>query len=394
MHDLDLRRLADGGSAEHQWLLSLAYRAKGQAGRAHRYQKKAFDHGYPDALLYQLQEWITRPGEHANFAAANQLLAGHPNVDCLAPWRWRLGVVAASFTPEEEERLTRQQVSNNDPAALRYVALRCALMGREAEARGFIVQAMNAGDEWARLILDDNALEGVPPLAQAPLATLKDEAWKALFTPDPNAPGVELAREPEVVLHPGWLPLLACRLLVAAASTELQPSLTYDPASGRQIAHPVRTSYSMTFMPWLLDPSIVAIQRLLAARCNMQPQQCEVLGLLRYHPGQAYQLHYDAFAQGSPGADQTLQDGGQRVRTALIYLNEDYTGGETRMENLDIEVKGSTGDLLIFDNVDAQGRQHPNSLHAGKPVESGTKWLLSQWYRERETQFTRQMNWL
>ena len=394
MHDLELRRHADGGSAEHQWLLSLAYRAKGQQARAHRYLKRAFDQGYPDALIYRLEEWTVRPGEHANFAAANQLLANHPNVDCLPAWRWRLGVVAALFSAEEEERLTRQQLRNNNPAALRYVALRCALMGREAEARVFIHQAMNAGDEWARLILDDNALEGVPPLPEAPPVTPKAEVWEALFAPAPTAPGEELAREPKVVLHTGWLPLLACRLLVAGAVAELQPSLTYDPVSGRQMEHPVRTSYSMTFMPWLLDPSVAFIQRLLAAQCNIRPVQCEVLGLLRYRPGQAYQLHYDAFAEGSPGADLGLQDGGQRIRTALVYLNEDYTGGETRMEHLDIEVKGRTGDLLIFDNVDAEGRQHRDSLHAGKPVESGTKWLLSQWYRERETQFTRQMNWL
>lgn len=394
MHDLELRRLADAGSAEHQWQLSLAYRDKGQKGRAHRYLKKALDQGNPDALIYSLEEWTTRPGEHANFAAANRLLTEHSKVDRLGSWRWQLGVVAASFSAEEEARLTCQQVRDGNPSALRYVALRCALMGREAQARDFIVQAMSTGDEWARLILDDDALEGVPPLPQDFLATPKDESCNRLFAPPPIAPGVELAREPEVVLHRGWLPLLACRLLVAGAVAELQPSLTYDPVSGRQMAHPVRTSYSMTFMPWLLDPSIATIQRLLAAHCNIQPHQCEVLGLLRYHPGQAYQLHYDAFAQDSPGAQQGLQDGGQRTRTALIYLNEDYTGGETRMEHLNIEVKGGTGDLLVFDNVDAQGRQHRDSLHAGKPVEDGTKWLLSQWYRERGTLFTRQMNWL
>ena len=314
MHDPELRRLADSGSAKHQWQLSLAYRANGQAGRAHRYLQRAFDQGYPDALSFQLEEWVLRPDETAHFAAANQLLNKHPDAENLAAWRWRLGVVAGALSTDEEQRLTRQQVDNNNPDALRYAALRCALAGREAEARKFMVQASNAGDKWAGLVLDNSALAGVSPLPTHPLAPLPEGAWEQLFVPTPGVEPVELASEPKMVLSPGWLPLLACRLLVAGASTQLQPSLTYDPASGRQIAHPVRTSHSMTFMPWLLDPSIATIQRLLAAHCNIGLPQCEVLGLLRYQPGQAYQLHYDAFAEDGPGAGQVFQDGGQRIR--------------------------------------------------------------------------------
>jgi hypothetical protein len=394
MRDIETHQPADGGSAENQWQLSLAYRAKGQPGRAHRHLQKAVEQGYPDALLYRLSEWTALRGEHANFAAANKLLASYPDEARLAAWRWKLGVMAGSFLPAEEERLTRQQVDNNNPEALRYVALRCALHRRDAEAYSFMTRASNTGDEWSRLVLDSNALPSMPSFREIPLAPIPEELWQSLFMPAISTEGVELAREPRMELHSGWLPILACRLLVAQASAELQPSLTHDPVSGRQIEHPVRTSHSMTFMPWLLDPSIVFIQRHLAALCNMQPNQCEVLGLLRYQPGQAYQLHYDAFVEDESGVNRMLEDGGQRIRTALIYLNEEYTGGETRMEYLDIEVKGKTGDLLVFDNVDAGGRQHRDSLHTGKPVKTGTKWLLSQWYRERGTKFTKQVNWL
>lgn len=391
--DSELRRLADAGSAEHQWQLSLAYRAKHLSLRANRYLQRAFDQGYPDALFYQLQEWTGKPGEYANFAAANQLLAQYPDIECLDGWRWQLAMVAGSLSPDREQESTRQQLSRDNPAALRYVALRCALLGRDAEARGLLQRASDAGDDWAGLILDDAALPGVPPLPATQPQVLVAETWPELFGAIAPVDEIQLAREPRVTLNPGWLPVMACRLLAAAAICELQPSLTYDPASGQQIANPVRTSYSMTFMPWLLDPSVVFIQRRLAAHCAMQPYQCEVLGLLRYEPGQAYQLHYDAFAEDQSGADLMLQDGGQRIRTALVYLNDEYAGGETRLEYLDISVKGSTGDLLVFDNVDAQGQRHRDSLHAGMSVQSGTKWLLSQWYREHETAFTRQMDW-
>jgi hypothetical protein len=302
-------------------------------------------------------------------------------------------MVARSLSPGQEQESTRQQLSRDNPAALRYVALRCALLGRNAEAGNLLRRASDAGDEWAGRILDDTALPGVPPLPSTQSQLLAEDTWAELFGAIAPVEEIQLAREPRVALNPGWLPVMACRLLAAAAISELQPSLTYDPASGQQIANPVRTSYSMTFMPWLLDPSVAFIQRRLATHCAMQPYQCEVLGLLRYQPGQVYQLHYDAFAEDQPGADLMLRDGGQRIRTALVYLNDEYVGGETRLEYLDISVKGSTGDLLVFDNVNAQGQRHRDSLHTGKPVQSGTKWLLSQWYREHETAFTRQMDW-
>ena len=37
-----------------------------------------------------------------------------------------------------------------------------------------------------------------------------------------------------------------------------------------------------------------------------------------------------------------------RLWTALIYLNEDYEGGETAFVRKGIEVRGQTGDVLVF----------------------------------------------
>jgi len=391
--DSELRRLADSGSAEHQWKLSMAYRDAKRVARASRYFRKALDQGYPDAIRYQLEQWTATPGEYGNFAAAQSLLEKFPHLECLNNWRWRLGIVAGSMTLDQEIEATRQQRQQNNCEALRYIALRCSLAGYDEQARYFLWQACGAGDIWSKLILENDAIEGLPSLPGVDRNQCCEDNWERAFEQRPAAGKIELATDPLVYQSPDWLSILGCRLLAIAAENELRPSLTYDPRTGRQVESSFRTSYSMTFMPWLMDPSIAYIQRRLAAYCGLKPHQCEVLGLLRYQPGQAYQLHYDAFGEDQETVELMLQDGGQRIRTALIYLNDSFTGGETRMENLNLDVQAQTGALLVFDNVDQRGLRHTDSLHMGKAVECGSKWLLSQWYREKGTAFTRQINW-
>ena len=395
MFDSELRRLADAGSAEHQWKLSLAYQQSKRPARASRYFRKALEQGYPEAIIHQLQQWTSVPGEFANFTRAQQLLDRYPAMEELVPWRWRLGVIAGSLSTEQEIEAAREQLSRGNPCALRYLALRCAFAGLDVAARALLERAAAGGDLWSRRILDDDAVESLPPLRSAKGLTTSGVAdgWEAAFADSDRGQREELHANPRLYLSRGWLPVLGCRLLATVAEAELRPSLTYDARSGRQINSAFRTSHSMTFMPWLVDPSIAYIQRRLAAFCGRAPRQCEVLGLLRYGPGQEYKLHYDAFALDQPGVDELMRDGGQRTRTALIYLNAGYVGGETRMENLDLEIAGAVGDLLVFDNVDERGQRHPDSLHAGKPVLQGSKWLASQWFREDQTEFTRQMGW-
>ena len=72
---------------------------------------------------------------------------------------------------------------------------------------------------------------------------------------------------------------------------------------------------------------------------------------------------------------------GQRVATVLIYLNENYAGGETDFPELAWRFKGKTGDALCFWNADMDGRPAPRSLHAGIPPVGGEKWVFSQWIR-------------
>ena len=72
-----------------------------------------------------------------------------------------------------------------------------------------------------------------------------------------------------------------------------------------------------------------------------------------------------------------------RVLTALIYLNDDYEGGETSFTSIGLNVKGRTGDVLVFRSQGPDGNVEPLSWHAGLPVIRGTKYLASRWIHQR-----------
>jgi prolyl 4-hydroxylase len=67
--------------------------------------------------------------------------------------------------------------------------------------------------------------------------------------------------------------------------------------------------------------------------------------------------------------------------TALIWLNEQFDGGETEFPTLNIRVRGGRGDMLVFRNVHDDGSQDDRLVHAGLPVSNGVKWLASRWIR-------------
>lgn len=95
--------------------------------------------------------------------------------------------------------------------------------------------------------------------------------------------------------------------------------------------------------------------------------------------------HWDGFNPGhEKNRTQEIEsDRGNRLVTALMYLNDVEEGGGTGFINMRFEVAASAGKLLIFHNCYAGTRAtHSDSNHAGLPVKKGEKWGCNLWYRE------------
>lgn len=182
-----------------------------------------------------------------------------------------------------------------------------------------------------------------------------------------------LCPDPLVKMIDGFASERECNWIRTLAGPRLEPSYVIDPASGRRMPHPVRTSSGTSFGPTQEDLVVNAINRRIATATDTQHAWGEPLHILRYAPGQEYKPHVDAL----PG------EANQRSWTALLYLNDDYAGGETVFPEAGVSARGRTGSLLIFANLTADGGPDPRTRHAGKAVTSGEKWLATRWIRQR-----------
>lgn len=181
-----------------------------------------------------------------------------------------------------------------------------------------------------------------------------------------------ISEEPDARMFKALLTPAECAYLISAAEGRFEPSMVYN-RERQLVRDTIRTSDGAAFH-WLIeDPVVHAINRRVAAASGTTYEQGEPLQVLRYEPGQEYRPHFDYVK----GADN------RRLWTALIYLNGDYEGGSTAFVRTGLEVRGQTGDVLLFRNALPDDSQDLLAEHAGMPVTAGKKYLATRWIRER-----------
>jgi predicted 2-oxoglutarate/Fe(II)-dependent dioxygenase YbiX len=95
----------------------------------------------------------------------------------------------------------------------------------------------------------------------------------------------------------------------------------------------------------------------------------ECFQFLKYEAGGEFKPHFDAVGGGNPN---------DRLFTCIVYLNEDYKGGETILHHNNKVFKPETGKLILWKNL-LSGKSNPHSLHSGAKVIEGVKYILVMW---------------
>lgn len=142
-----------------------------------------------------------------------------------------------------------------------------------------------------------------------------------------------------------------------------------------------RTSDSCNLSPF--DPLVQRIESRICALMGLSERYGETLQGQVYEVGQQFKAHHDHFVPGTPYWDEMMRQGGQRSWTSMIYLNEPAAGGETEFPLAGLTVSPRTAMLVLWNNMQDDGTPNPATLHAGKPVLAGTKYIVTKWFREK-----------
>lgn len=318
------------------------------------------------------------------------------------------------------------------------LALQYEREGRRSEARALFEDAARAGDAQAQYLLGVRIINGGRAAGPARGVELVNEAaaqghgpalalaavlaaagygvnqdWRAamdllakaaqagdlrarlqlalLGPPDKFDPGPWLAPPPprmqfdvpRIGVIERFLPPPVCDWLIGLARPNLKQAFIVDAATGEKRPAPERTNTGMYLSLLVSDVVVRLIKARIAAALGAPVVNQEDSNILHYDVGQVFKPHYDFLDPSMPGNVKEIGLAGQRVATFLIYLNDDFEGGETAFPELNWSFKGGKGDALLFWNVSPDGAIEPKLLHAGCPPTRGEKWLFSQWVRDR-----------
>lgn len=263
-------------------------------------------------------------------------------------------------------RLT--QAAETDPDAGHRLALLSALgLGTPYDPQRGLALLRRAAEQGHRLALDS-------------LAVLEAEGRSIPDWLSPP-PARRVSATPHVLIAEGFVGPPVCDWMRRRAEARLAPAQVHDPRTGEGVRDGVRTNDAAVFDLPDADLVQVLVRERIARLAGLPVAGMEPVQVLRYRPSQAFDWHVDYLDPASPGHREQLARQGQRTATCLIWLNDDYEGGETAFQATGARHRGRKGDAILWANVTPDGRPAPATRHAGLSPTSGEKWILSQWIR-------------
>jgi prolyl 4-hydroxylase len=332
-------------------------RARAEAGEAEAQRRLAFSLG-SEAWTDEAKRWLIKASNGGDLQAMTQI------------GRWFLVGRQAPKSLEKGAALILDAAQKGDPeacaaAAVVYAAGLVGLVNWPA--------ALAALHRAAELGLA-SAAEQLEILA--PPADLA--AWLA------SPPRETISEQPRLWWVRGIATPRVCDWLIERARGRLGTATVYSSDSGKLDQSEGRSNTLFEFDLGEVDLVVMWLRTRIAAALKTPEDRLEPSNVLHYEPGQRFGRHYDFVRPDLEAWAEELRIKGQRVSTALVYLNEGYEGGETDFLRLDRQFKGAPGDALFFANVNGWGQPDIQTLHEGRAPTSGEKWLFSQFVRDRK----------
>ncbi|MBL4963932.1 prolyl hydroxylase family protein [Bacillus halotolerans] len=169
-----------------------------------------------------------------------------------------------------------------------------------------------------------------------------------------------------------------CRELIKLAESKLMPSTVL---SERGEVYSQRRISEQVWLPHQSQAIVYQLSQRIAAIVDRPINHAEHLQIARYQIGGKFDVHSDCYDLNTVAGREAAFQNGQRIVTAMLYLNTPDMGGETFFPELNLQISPSEGKLLVFENCKRGSTEpHPCSIHAGLPVKKGQKWIANLWF--------------
>jgi len=191
-----------------------------------------------------------------------------------------------------------------------------------------------------------------------------------------------ICAQPRIVVYDDFATADECLHMISLVENQMEDARVVGESTSDVMA--MKRSASVGWVEPRQTPVVAALVDRVAAEAELPSRNVESMQVVHYVRGDQHALHYDTFDPGERAGAARIRQGGQRVRTGLLYLAAPKAGGGTAFPKVKARVKPKPGRLVLFDLLLPDSNE-PNldSIHTGLPVVGGEKWACNFWFRDR-----------
>ena len=194
------------------------------------------------------------------------------------------------------------------------------------------------------------------------------------------------SEDPHVYTLDNFITAEECQHIITEAKPRLERAMVgagLDPNNMDGTYSTNRTGTNCWF-PHNHDHIFARVGERIAQEVGHPLSNAEQFQVVHYDVGEEFKNHYDGWDQdGTSEHFHNFKFGGNRLLTALIYLNDVPSGGGTKMTKLNHLIEAKQGRVLVFEDCyKGTNNRHLLSEHCGMPVIRGEKYAVNLWFKE------------
>lgn len=181
---------------------------------------------------------------------------------------------------------------------------------------------------------------------------------------------VQRYQRESMAIYDDFIPSEVCQYVIRYTEEQTRLDRSKVEASGGGFQHSSGRTGSSVTLKNRQDAVFQIIYQRVANWLGVPQKNIETLQCVRYGEGQQCKPHYDVNTNNRP------------LHTLLLYLNDDFEGGETFFPELNIKVKSAQGRVLHFLNCDEANQILLQAIHAELPIQRGVKYACTMWVHD------------